>query len=381
MKMLLPIILSLLCQLTSAQQLPSSDTTMSASDALSPAVPVSAMERTGDMKWIDISDPCIEIRGLPWFAENAPDLWRLPKRAQATTPEGAWRQAVVPSGGRIRLSCDTTSLAIRARLVSGRGKPCHFEAYVGNQPAGSVVISGTETLDLVLFEGREQAMKDITIYLPNNHQVRVYAVGITADARFQTPPPFALERPLVCYGSSVLQGTGASRGSMTYPAILARQLNLDFVNLGFGGSGRAEPQVVSLVSEIDACGFLFDLGKSYGTQPIEVYAKMLDMIRESHPEAPIFVVTPIYSQRERTEPEYLDKSEKLRILMRQAAQERIQAEDQRVFVVEGLDICGEADWDAFNDPTHPNDEGNRRIAERLVTLVERVVLSASSEAR
>jgi len=265
-------------------------------------------------------------------------------------------------------------------MVAERNRPCFFDAYVGTELAGSAVISGTETVDLTLIEKTDHSMKDITIYLPNTHHVRVDAIGVAADTQFRSPSSFALKRPLVCYGSSVLQGTGASRGAMTYPALLARQLNLDYVNLGFGGSGRAEPQVVSLVSEIDACGFLFDLGKSYGAQPIEVYAKMLDMIRASHPEVPIIVVTPIYSQRERTEPEYLDKSEKLRVLMRQAAQERIQAGDQRTFVVEGLDLCGEADWDAFHDPTHPNDEGNRRMAERLAPLVEKVVLGRTSSA-
>jgi len=373
--------LGVVCSVVYAQSLPKGNApadVLSASPELRSADHLP--ERGVEMTWMELSDPNLDMRGLPWYAENAPDLWRLPKRAQATTPQGAWNRALVPSGGRIRLSCNTSCLSIRARMVAERNRPCFFDAYVGTELAGSAVISGTETVDLTLIEKTDHSMKDITIYLPNTHHVRVDAIGVAADTQFRSPSSFALKRPLVCYGSSVLQGTGASRGAMTYPALLARQLNLDYVNLGFGGSGRAEPQVVSLVSEIDACGFLFDLGKSYGAQPIEVYAKMLDMIRASHPEVPIIVVTPIYSQRERTEPEYLDKSEKLRVLMRQAAQERIQAGDQRTFVVEGLDLCGEADWDAFHDPTHPNDEGNRRMAERLAPLVEKVVLGRTSSA-
>ena len=45
-----------------------------------------------------------------------------------------------------------------------------------------------------------------------------------------------------------------------------------------------------------------------------------------------------------------------------------------MFVVEGLDLFGEKDKDAFNDPLHPNDEGNERMAQRLAPIVEKVVL-------
>jgi len=350
------------------------------SAASSMLLAASSTERFADMKWIPFPDTSLELSGLPWYAENSPDLWRFPKRAEETIPKRVWTRSLVPDGGRIRLSCDTSRLAIRVQVISERKKPCYFDAYVGNELAGSAEATGTERIDLLLFEGKDRAKKDITIYLPNNHEASVFAVAVDQDASFHKPPPFALKRPFVSYGSSVLQGTGASRGAMTYPAILARQLNLDFVNLGFGGAGKAEPEVVSLVNEIDACGFLFDLGKSYGLQPIEVFAKMLDTIRASHPDVPIIVVTPIYSLREANEPEYKDKSEKLRVLMRQAADERVKAGDKLMLVVEGLDIAGEKDADAFHDPTHPNDEGNARMAQRLEPTVGQVLFDEAAPA-
>ena len=50
------------------------------------------------------------------------------------------------------------------------------------------------------------------------------------------------------------------------------------------------------------------------------------------------------------------------------------AGDKFTFVVEGLDLFGEADKKLFRDPQHPNDEGNELIAQRLVLMVERAVL-------
>lgn len=228
-------------------------------------------------------------------------------------------------------------------------------------------------MDLILFKKLDRKQRDITIYLPNNQEVRVMAIGLDPDAELKPARTFALPSPVVCYGSSVLQGTGAKHPATTYPAALARRLNLDFVNLGFGGAGKAEPEVVQLVASLDACCYIFDLGKSYGNPQIEPYARMLAAIRTTHPTVPIFCVTPIYSTKEVNEPEYLERSEKLRTLMRQAATDRQKAGDKHIFVVEGLDLFGKADEDAFNDPLHPNDEGNERMAKRLAPIVEKVL--------
>ena len=325
------------------------------------------------MRWINLPDPRLEIRGLPWFAENAPELWRLPKTAQAQVPKAVWSRAMVPDGGRIRLSCNSTRVAIRVQGARDQQKRPFFDAFVNGQYAGSVSAIGTQRLDLVFFENKERIRRDITIYLPNNQQVQVFAVGLDPDADLQPPPPFARKRPLVCYGSSVLQGTGAAHPSSTYPAALARRLNLDFVNLGFGGAGKAEPEVVALVNQLDACGYLFDLGKSYGAPTPERYSRMLDAIHARHPGVPVFCVTPIYSTKEPNEPAYHKRSEDLRDLMRQAANDHRKAGDKLMFVVEGLELFGEADRDAFSDALHPNDEGNQRMAERLAPVVKKAV--------
>ena len=129
-------------------------------------------------------------------------------------------------------------------------------------------------------------------------------------------------------------------------------------------------EVVSLVNQLDACCYVFDLGKSYGAATPERYTRMLDTIRASHPTVPIFCVTPIYSTKEAAEPAYKQRSEDLRALMRQAAQERSQAGDKLMFVVEGLDLFGEPDKDLFHDPLHPNDAGNERMAQRLAPILE-----------
>lgn len=334
----------------------------------------SAASSVGQMKWIPFPHPQLELRGLPWYQENAPELWRLPKKNRSEIPNGAWNRAVAPDGGRIRFSSSTSRLAIRIEIAHAQKKPSVFDAYIDDQFAGSARATGPKTVELVLFEGRKREPKNITLYLPNNSEVRVLAVGVDAEADLKPAPGFALKAPIVCYGSSVLQGTGSDHPAKTYPAVLARRLNLDFVNLGFGGAGKAEPAVVALVNQLDASCYIFDLGKSYGNQTKEPFVQMLATIRAAHPTVPIFCVTPIYSTKEIDEKEYREKSINLRNMMRAAAVARRNAGDKYTFVVEGLELFGPADKALFRDPQHPNDEGNELMGQRLVPIVKKEVL-------
>src|ERR1039457_2440150 len=155
-------------------------------------------KKAAALKWIELSDARLEMRGLPWLKENAPDLWRLPGSAKANVPKGVWNRAIAPDGGRIRLSSNSTALGIRVQALHEHGKNCFFDALVNGEYAGSASPEGTQRVDLVLFEKKEQAWKDVTIYLPHNHEVQVLAVGLDADAELRAPSPYALKRPIVC---------------------------------------------------------------------------------------------------------------------------------------------------------------------------------------
>jgi hypothetical protein len=160
---------------------------------------------------------------------------------------------------------------------------------------------------------------------------------------------------------------------MSYEAILTRRLGLDFVNLGFSGAGKAEPEVVELVAQVDACCYVFDLGKSFGGQPAEVYGAMLDTIRRAHPDVPLVCVTPIFSTRESFDGAYADLSEHVRDAVRQAVRERAESGGGRLHLVEGTDLLGPGDADAFHEGVHPTDLGFMRVADRLEPLLRQVL--------
>jgi lysophospholipase L1-like esterase len=151
-------------------------------------------------------------------------------------------------------------------------------------------------------------------------------------------------------------------------------LNLDFVNLGFGGAGKAEANVVELVNSVAGCCYVFDLGKSYGTQDATAFKAMLQAIRRKHPEVLLVVLTPITSTRERQEPAYSERSIHTRRVMRESAIALIQAGDRRILLVEGEDLLGFKEHDLLSrDGVHPAERGYATIAAKLSPILGRAL--------
>jgi lysophospholipase L1-like esterase len=149
-------------------------------------------------------------------------------------------------------------------------------------------------------------------------------------------------------------------------------LNIDFVNLGFSGNGKGEPEVAKAVSAIDASCFVLDFAQNNATVASlrEVYGPFVESLRKAHPETPILAITPIYSAREASGG---TEHEGMREHIRQVVSQRIGAGDPRLQIVEGTDLLGSARSDGLVDGTHPNDLGFQWMAEGLAPRLRRML--------
>lgn len=327
-------------------------------------------------QWFAFPDSAkFKVLGLHWFDQNYEKLWRMPAKVMDSLPKGVQARSKCPSGGRVAIKCTTTRLAVLAAAVNGDGLR-KFDAYVNGQPCKPAVAKkvGNDT-EMVLFQNLDNREKEIVIYLPHLQEVVVKAIGVDPQTRFNAPDHlYARPLPVVFYGSSVCQGSGAVNPGQTYEAILCRDLNLDFINLGFGGAGKAETNVVALVNSIPACCYVFDLGKSYGAQDASAFKAMLLTIRRSHPNIPIIAMTPITSVKEVKEPSYSERSIHTRTVMRDPVNELIHAGDKQLFLVEGEDLLGFKEHAALSkDGVHPSDQGYGIIAKKLSPLLKRAL--------
>ena len=337
------------------------------------------------LNWLKLPDPRMEIDGLPWYAESGGRLMRFPPRLKDTIPAQVYSLGLSPSGGRIRFRTDSARLAIR---VEYPGPPNMANMHAYGQTGVDLYLDGVyrstaiadkdskpgKPVEKVYFDlsQRPRAMREVTLYLPLYKGAQILGIGFDAEAKIEPPTSFALPKPVVYYGTSITQGGCASRPGMSYQAQVGRWLNLDFVNLGFSGAGKGEPEVAHAVAEIDAAAFVLDFSQNNRTLDSvkEVYDPFLAVLREKHPATPIVAITPIMQAAEQiTETEI----EGMRVHIRQVVSARIGKGDRNLYLIEGTDLIGPGRLDAYVDGNHPNDLGfywmAEGIAPRLVKLL------------
>jgi hypothetical protein len=326
------------------------------------------------MQWIQFPDDRFSVNGLPWWEETRPRLIRLPDRYEDRVRDPVWRLAQSPSGGRIRFATDATALAIRARFPAlnymnnmPRIGQLGIDVWVDGEYRRPIFPGGdSHDIEEVALEGMSSQQREICLYLGLYGPVEVQAIGLSEGASVEDPAPFAVEKPVAYYGSSITQGGCASRSSMSYQAIVSRALNVDFVNLGFSGNGRGEPQLAEAMAEIDASCYVIDFAVNCPTleECEERYAPFLQILRDAHPETPIICVTPIFSTNEVLNPDSA-RQEPMREIIRTAVRERIEMGDENIRLVEGYDMLGPDDREGLVDLTHPNDIGFASMAAGL----------------
>jgi len=329
------------------------------------------------MRWISFPDERFVVNGLAWFSENTPHLWRLPARMKPVVREPVWWLATNPSGGRVRFRTNATHLAIRVNypeqatlhnmsLIGQMGIDLYADGVYWRSAAPRVVSAPQAGQhEQAYFEDMPALWREICLYLPLYAPAEVLAIGVNEAARFAPPSPFAVEKPVAFYGSSITQGGCASRPGMSYQAILGRMLDVDFVNLGFSGNGMGEPELAHAMAEIPASCYVIDFAQNL--QDVEklraVYAPFLSIIREKRPDTPIICNTPIYATPALWYPETEKRLEGMRQVIRDAVAERRSAGDALIALTEGPEMLGPDLADGFVDGAHPSDVGFRAMAE------------------
>ncbi|MBI3878054.1 MAG: SGNH/GDSL hydrolase family protein [Verrucomicrobia bacterium] len=318
-----------------------------------------------DAQHIAFPDARLVVKGLHWFEEDKPVLRRLPARLKETFRPAVWNLAQQPSGGRIRFKTDSARVGIVASnpntstmhhmtTIGQSG----FDIYVNGEYLNSAWPDKDGKITKEWSIGKAGELRDITLYLPLYKGVTIKEIVLDKDAKIEAPKPFALAKPVVHYGSSITQGGCAENPGLSCQAIVSRWLNVDFVNLGFSGSGLGEPAVAAAIAEIDAAAFVLDY---WGNPSPQVYRETLpgfvDTLRAKHPKTPILVTGPYYFPAEATSPNTKSSQEEKRKIAREFVESRRKAGDKNISFVDGLEMLSREHADGLVDGVHANSIG------------------------
>ncbi len=319
------------------------------------------------------------LAGFAWFAVDR-RYRRLPLQPSHPLPEAVDGLANNTAGGQIRFQTDSTHIAVRVRLTNANNMDHMpstgqngFDCYVG--PVGaqryfttSRMTQGNPEYTWTVFTAGEPTLRNFTLNFPLYQGVEEVLVGLTPDARILSPLPFRDSRPVVVYGTSITQGGCACRPGMVYTNILSRRLNREFINLGFSGSGKGEPEVAHVIAGIPnpACLVLDYEANCVSTELFTTtLPEFIRILRDAHPSVPILVVSQIRFSYEAID----NTSRQTRLARRQMQIDTVdllrKAGDNRVFFFDGGAMLGDDFDECTVDGVHATDLGFLRMANSL----------------
>lgn len=324
--------------------------------------------------WYDVRHWGVEGRG---WDDTLRYFDRLPARAAGLVRPDVWELGRHSAGMMARFATNATAVHVRYALLSAALSMPHMPAT--GVSGLDLYARDHDGLDRWLAVTRPEARRVAAVigdldpppqgqrrtyaaYLPLYNGVASLQFGVAEGADFEPLAP-RVERPLVFYGTSIMQGACASRPGMSITAILGRRLGRPVINLGFSGNGRMEAEVGSLLAELSAAVYVIDcLPNMQADQVAERTVPLVRQLREARPDTPILLVEDRTKTNARFQKPSRDQNDASRSALRGAFDRLTREGVGLLHYLEGRHLLGD-DGEAATDGSHPNDVGMVRYAD------------------
>ena len=345
-----------------------------------------------NLVWFDVRKAPFKVYGL-YNYKNEPIFKRMPTDVAEATNEGVAALYKNTAGGRVRFKTNSPYIAIKAVMPS----KCHmphmamtgsagFDLYRVKDGIYSYVKSfvppaNTKPDYESVVEGWDVgAEREYEINFPLYSSVDALYIGLDKNSILESAKEYRDIKPVVYYGSSITQGGCASRPGLSYQSVISRRFDLDYINLGFSGSARGEDAVVDYMAGLDMSIFVsdYDHNAPNAKHLAATHFKLYEKIRAKNPELPIlFVSRPGFDtgfDAQHMRIDYLHETIERRNVVYETYCKAFKQGDKNVFFIDGESLFeGEDRGDCTVDGTHPNDLGFYRMANRIGSMIERIL--------
>jgi len=351
-----------------------------------------------DAVYFNCMDEPVEINGL-YRPKELGYFTRMPKEYEDMQSINPGARALIgnTAGGRIRFSTDSPYLCVLIE-VSSVTKVSHM-SILGNSGADIYVCERgkddyrykksvmPEKFDddsdrlykgVMKFENYDSYKEhEVMIHLPLYNGVKSVYIGVKKDCRLYSPVEYKSGKLIGFYGASITQGGCASRPGNNYPNHLSRWLKADFVNLGFSGSAKGEPEIAEYLAKLGADALFIDLDMSSKRIEdfINAHYAFYKCIREYNKTVPlIFMSFPRYPKVHHSpESGFRDHIVSNNIILETILNAR-NAGDENVYYIDGETLFGAEDQDSCTvDYTHPNDLGFYMMAKGIYPVLKKAL--------
>ena len=305
---------------------------------------------------------------------------RIPKEIAAGISEGIAYGYSSSAGGRIRFVTDSPYVAVKViYALVGKNEATPLSATVAPEMTVDRDFGGVFRTSIDFNEDEHIGVTDIrkepgehliTLHMPTHSHIAEFYVGVKPGAKILHAPDYTYEKPVVFYGSSITHGTGATRAGMPYPSQISKNLDTNFISLGFGGLAKGEAAMAEYISTLEMSAFVYDYDFNAPTceHLLATHEPFFKIIREKQPDLPIIITSRPSAFRTGAE----DTAKRFAIIKR-TYDNAVAAGDKNVYLINGLDYFPDTSCDQLVDGTHPNDLGYALMAKKIGALIEKLI--------
>lgn len=326
-----------------------------------------------EVQWHHASD--IGVEGQGWSGDDLEDPYdRLPARAKQTVRPPVWGLSKNAAGLSFRFRTNASTIHCRYTLRDGglamyhmpatgvSGVDLYGKAENGDWQWVAVSRPVSRKATVVLADGLLPGTHEFMAYFPLYNGMTSLEIGVPKDALFEGISP-RNKKPIVFYGTSVLQGGCASRPGMVFTSILDRRLGWPAINLGFSGNGKMESEVGVFLAEIDAAAYVIDCCPNMnGGEVAQRCEPLVKQLCNAHPDVPVLLVEDRVNSNASWFPARLQHHRANHQALRSAYDQLTKAGEKKLFYLGAENLLGD-DNEATVDGSHPTDLGMMRYAD------------------
>ena len=324
------------------------------------------------------------LEGLP-FGKKDMQYCRIPQDMLEEVSSGVSSLAWCTTGVKLRFVSDSCAITVKYtpahtldidniplttragvdiyRRTPGEGEYIH---------CGTLRYNGNTSMQLknaLLCKSDDGVLYEYMINFPLYGGVSEFAVGVVKGCRFSAAPAHKVAKPILFYGSSITQGSAASRPGMHYCGRLCRAVDAEEINFGFAGNAKGEQNIAELTAQLDLSAYILDYDHNAPTVEHlrNTHGEFFKTIRRFQPQLPVIMLNrPAnweFGDRK-------DKDVRREIIYNTYLEARARG-DENVFFIDGETLFEGADrFECTSDHTHPNDIGFERMYRKILPVLK-----------
>ena len=311
---------------------------------------------------------------------------RLPSSLEGVSREPVWYLGRHSAGLFIRFRSNSTSIHARwestfnntmTHMTDTGAKGLDLYALVDGEwrHVCSAQPQGKKS-ERCIIANMDPVEREYMLYLSLYDGVKSLEIGVDEGSMLDLPAVDrpSREKPVVMYGTSILQGGCANRPGMAHTNIIGRRLDREVINLGFSGNALLDMEIAELMASVEDPGlYVLDYVPNASAQAIdEVGEQFFRIIRDAHPEVPVVFIEDVIFPHTIFDNKILEEVTKKNVVQKRLFKKLKKSGEKRIYYISAEGMIGD-DGEATVDAIHFTDLGAMRYVDHVLPVIKRAL--------